>query len=238
MASVIPTSIISEPPDALPLRAMEPLENGERLDQPTFHARYEAMPDGTRAELINGIVYMMSPLKRPHGRFQSLLNTWLGHYEAHTPGAEAASPQTLILTDEDEVEPDLMLLWKPEAGGRSTFNADEYLTGSPELVVEVANSSSARDLHLKKNLYQKVGVKEYLVAVARVKQIHWFINDGQAFRELPPDADSIFRSREFAGLWLDAAALWTEDMAGLLNTLSLGLNSPEHLALVQSKKNS
>src|SRR5438128_2513215 len=148
MASVIPNSIFGHSHDLPPLGALEPQENGERLDQRTFHARYEAMPEGTRAELINGIVYMMSPLKRPHGRLQSLLNSWLGHYEAQTPGTEATSPQTLILTDEDEVEPDLMLLWKPEFGGRAKFNADEFLTGSPELVIEVANSSSARDLHL------------------------------------------------------------------------------------------
>ena len=38
------------------------LVEGQRLDQPTFHALYEAMPPGTRAELIDGVVYMPSPV--------------------------------------------------------------------------------------------------------------------------------------------------------------------------------
>ena len=45
------------------------LENGDRLDQRTFHARYEAMPDDARAELIGGIVFMSSPQKPRHGRY-------------------------------------------------------------------------------------------------------------------------------------------------------------------------
>ena len=43
---------------------------GQRLDQPTFHALYEAMPPGTRAELIDGVVYMPSPVGRAHSRAQ------------------------------------------------------------------------------------------------------------------------------------------------------------------------
>jgi hypothetical protein len=38
------------------------LMEGQDLDQPTFHALYEAMPPGTRAELIDGVVYMPSPV--------------------------------------------------------------------------------------------------------------------------------------------------------------------------------
>lgn len=40
---------------------------GRRLDQPTYHALYEAMPPGTRAELIGGVVCMPSPVGRGRG---------------------------------------------------------------------------------------------------------------------------------------------------------------------------
>ncbi len=65
------------------------LVDGQRLDQPTFHALYEAMPPGIRAELINGVVLMPSPVGPPHGRASLLTLMWLGFYQANTPGVEA-----------------------------------------------------------------------------------------------------------------------------------------------------
>jgi hypothetical protein len=55
-------------PRAPRARTLPPLENGDQLDQKTFHARYEAMPEDCRAELIGGIVYMPSPQKLPTAR--------------------------------------------------------------------------------------------------------------------------------------------------------------------------
>ena len=45
---------------------LAPLVEGQRLDQATFHERYEQMPLGTRAELINGVVHMPSPVGPEH----------------------------------------------------------------------------------------------------------------------------------------------------------------------------
>src|SRR5437763_2862693 len=73
-------------------QALPPLENGDRLDQKTFHQRYEAMPEHVKAELIGGIVCMPSPLKLPHGQNHSMLLRWLIPYEDATPG-------TMILDD-------------------------------------------------------------------------------------------------------------------------------------------
>src|SRR6266702_624235 len=64
---------------------LPPLENGDRLDQKTFHRRYEAMPEHVRAELIGGIVYMASPLKKRHGRPHAMVMGWLSLYEEATP---------------------------------------------------------------------------------------------------------------------------------------------------------
>src|SRR5437764_10733476 len=91
-------------------RSVIPLENGDRLDQKTFHERYEAMPPGTRAELIGGIVFLPSPLKRPHSRHHSLLNHWLATYEDATPGTECHDNATTILDEEAESQPDAGLL--------------------------------------------------------------------------------------------------------------------------------
>ena len=77
-------------------KMLPPLENGDHLDQKTFHQRYEAMPE-VRAELIGGIVYISSPMKRPPGRSGIFLSRWIGEYEEATPGTEALAGTTGIL---------------------------------------------------------------------------------------------------------------------------------------------
>jgi hypothetical protein len=67
---------------------LPPLVDGEQLDQPTFHARYEAMPENIKAELIDGVVVMAAAMKQPHGRFHGKLIYWLQLYEEATPGVE------------------------------------------------------------------------------------------------------------------------------------------------------
>src|ERR1700756_5708332 len=86
-----------------------PLENGDHLDQKTFHASYEAMPEDCRAELIGGIVYMPSPQKVPHSKAQQLVVRWLDEYAEATPGTDALSNNTQILGPDSEPEPDACL---------------------------------------------------------------------------------------------------------------------------------
>src|SRR5262249_8348710 len=94
------------------------LEAGDRLDQKTFHARYEAMPPGTRAELIGGVVHMPSPLKPRHGRMHAKLMGWLTTYEAESPGVECYDNTTAILGPESEPQPDAYLIVAPDKGGQ------------------------------------------------------------------------------------------------------------------------
>jgi len=66
---------------------MLPLENGDRLSQPEFHDRYLAMPQVKKAELIEGVVYMPSPVRfEPHAEPHSNIIGWLWNYRIATPG--------------------------------------------------------------------------------------------------------------------------------------------------------
>src|SRR5438874_9971578 len=144
----------AKPGESVPgAEPVPPLENGDCLDQKTFHARYEAMPPGTRAELIGGEVHMPSPLKRRHSRMHSRLNSWLTSYEDATPGVEAHDNATTILNEENEPQPDSCLLISTPSVGQ-TRDEDEYIAGSPELMLEVASSSESIDLHRKKREYE------------------------------------------------------------------------------------
>lgn len=209
------------------------LENGERMTQAEFHARYELLPPGFQAELIGGIVYVVpSPLKLAHGRGDARVTGWLFHYSASTPGTEVQTNATTILDDQSEPQPDASLLILPSHGGQTRDGDDDYTHGAPELVVEVSNTSRSIDLGDKLRDYERCGVREYVVWNLRARQVLWMVRRDGRFEPLPPDADGLYRSRTFPGLWLDPEALLANDKARLIAALALGLADPAHAAFV------
>jgi Uma2 family endonuclease len=135
-----------------------PLENGDHLDQRTFHQRYQAMPEDLRAELIGGIVHMPSPQKTPHSHVQGIAAHWLGEYVEATPGTETLVHNTQILGHESEPQPDGCLYVLPEYGGRVFVDEDDYLHGPPDLMAEISSSTESIDLHRKKDDYGRAGL--------------------------------------------------------------------------------
>ena len=212
---------------------LPPLEQGDRLDQKTFHARYEAMGPGVRAELIGGVVIMPSPAKPTHGRSHSKLNGWLFSYESATPGVAGMSDCTAILGEESEPQPDSFLIVLPENGGQTRVDEDGYLSGAPELIAEASSSTESYDLHGKKDDYEKAGVCEYIVVALRQQRVFWFVRKRGKFKDLAPGPDGILQSEKFPGLWLDPAALLALDSRRMLEVLQQGLNTPEHAAFVK-----
>ena len=211
-----------------------PLYPGDHLTQPEFHRRYEAMPSGTRAELIEGVVYMPSPLRMPHGKHTQKISAVLAMYEAATPGVTGADNATTILGPTSEPQPDHLMILPKWAGGVATINEDEYLVGAPELIIEVAHSSKSIDLHAKKRDYRKAGVREYLVLCLGERELRAF--DLLADNDITPPSDGVFKSELFPGLWIDAAAATAGDTAKLLRTARRGLRSKEHAAFVKKLK--
>ena len=63
-----------------------PLLEGDSLTSDELLRRWEAIPDLKRAELIDGIVYIPSPVSLNHSDFQVFLAGWLDFYAASTPG--------------------------------------------------------------------------------------------------------------------------------------------------------
>jgi Uma2 family endonuclease len=216
------------PPDWVP-----PLEPGDRLTREEFERRYEAMPHLKKAELIEGVVYMPSPLRfRRHGRPNRHLSTWLGTYEAATPGVEGADNATARLDLENEPQPDALLLIDPARGGQARISADDHIEAAPELVAEVAASSASYDLHTKLDVYRRNGVREYIVWRVLDRQIDWFALRGDRYERLAPGPDGLLRSEVFPGLWLDPEALLRGDLARVLAVVQQGTASPEHAAFV------
>lgn len=211
-----------------------PLENGDRLTRIEFERRYEAMPHVKKAELIEGVVYMPSPVRyQRHGRPHSLLNAWLVHYEGGTPGVATATDATTRLDMDNEPQPDGVLFIDPAYGGQVRISDDDYIEGAPDLAVEVAASNVSIALNAKLNVYRRTGVREYIVWRVLDKEIDWFILRDGRYDRLRPDAAGVYRSEIFPGLWLDTAALLRGDVAGMLAMLQRGVASPEHAAFVE-----
>src|SRR5438067_3493495 len=110
MAVATPTTQPVEPAEPERNGAIPPLENGDRLTRPEFERRYEAMPQLKKAELIEGVVYVGSPVRYPqHSRPESDAHLWLGTYRVATPGTMTASNTTVRIDLDNEVQPDLLL---------------------------------------------------------------------------------------------------------------------------------
>jgi Uma2 family endonuclease len=208
-----------------------PLESGDRLTRDEFERRYTAMPHIKKAELIEGIVYMASPVRHEsHGKPHARLMTWLGVYEANTPGVDFSDNVTVRLDADNEPQPDALL--RLESGGSSTVSEDDYIEGTPELIVEVAASSAANDLHDKKKVYRRNGVKEYIVWQVLENKLDWFVLENGEYILLMPE-NGVIKSIFFPGLWLDVMALLAGDIAQVLAILQQGLSCQEHLSFVQ-----
>ncbi|AUB40752.1 Endonuclease, Uma2 family [Nostoc flagelliforme CCNUN1] len=218
-------------------RHLPPLESGDRLTRPEFERRYAAAPHIKKAELIEGIVYVASPLRHEqHGKPHSRVITWLGVYQSLTPGVDLSVEPTVRLDLDNEPQPDVVLFIEPDAGGQTRLSRDGYIEGSPELIVEIAASSVAIDTGSKKQVYRRNGVLEYVIWQSYENKIEWFYLIDGDYQSLSPSADGIIRSQVFPGLWLAVEALLNNQMVRVLEVVQAGLNSPEHDAFVQQLK--
>ena len=212
-----------------------PLQAGDRLTRPEFERRYEAMPRLKKAELIDGLVYMPSPVRaKSLGKPHADLTTWLGFYTAVTPGVETLSDATVRLDLDNEPQPDVLLRVVDACGGASRTTDDDYLAGAPELAAEVAASTASYDLHEKKRAYRRCGVQEYLVWRVDDGEIDWFALDEGAYRSLESSEDGLIESRVFPGLRLDAGALLRGDLAAVLDAARAGAATDAHAAFTQT----
>jgi len=213
----------------------EELVTGQRMDVEEFLRRWEKLPESKNAELIEGVVYVSSPLSLEHGCRDTRMHWWLRQYADATPGCTAGNNSTWLMRD-SAPQPDSYLRIEPARGGQSGV-AGVYGAGAPELVAEVCVTSAKLDLGPKLRLYQKAGVQEYITVEVPEKRIVWRVLEAGVYvpQELP--ADGIFRSHIFPGLWLDVAAYWADDGAKMQAALNAGLATEEHQRFVKRLAN-
>jgi Uma2 family endonuclease len=214
-----------------PVRTIPPLRDGDRLSREEFELRYLAMSDVKKAELIDGVVHMPSPVRiLSHATPHFLLGTWLTIYFGHTPGTLAGGDATTRLDLGTEPQPDGILM--KLHGGNAHIDADDYIAGSPELVAEIASSTASIDRGAKLLAYQRNRVQEYVLFLMHDHRIEWYTLRQGIYHLLPANDAGILQSQTFPGLWLDPAAFLALDVTRVLAVLQQGLASPEHAAFV------
>jgi Uma2 family endonuclease len=213
--------------------SIPPLRDGDRLSRAEFERRYDAMPHLKKAELIDGVVYMPSPVTEgQHGGPHFDLIGWLAFYRTFTPGVIGGDNSSLRLQLDNEPQPDAYLRILPSHGGQSGTSAGGYVEGAPELVAEVAASSAPYDLGAKFHAYRRNQVREYVVWRVLDQAIDWFVLREDQYEPLPPGGDGLYRSVVFPGLWLDPAALVRGDLLAVFHVVQRGVATPEHADFV------
>lgn len=193
-----------------------PLESGMHLSAQEFVERYEASDPSLKAELINGVVYVASPVSIDHGDPHADLAAWLGQYRALHPEVRVSDNATVRLDDDNVPQPDLHLRF---VESRQHRRAGKYLEGAPELVCEIAASSASLDLYGKLEAYRTHGVQEYIVWRVYDDAIDWFwLNEG-GYKRLEPDREGVIDSKVFPGLRLAAKAMLNGDLKTVLAQL-------------------
>ena len=206
-----------------------PLQTGDILSRAEFERRYHTHPEIKQAELIEGVVYIPSPVRlTQQAQSHATIMGWLTVYRAATKGLFLGDNGTVRLDFENEVLPDAFLYVPEKLGGRAKVSEDDYVERPPELIVEIAASSASYDMHQKKRVFARNGAKEYLVFQVYEQKVDWFVLRDGVYKSLQPDEQNVWRSELFPGLWLDAAAFWNDDLSQLLHTLHQGLATPEH----------
>lgn len=209
------------------------LEHGDRLTRSEFERRCETITVRGKVELVECVVHMPAqPNSDGHALQRSLVLSWLEPYRTATPGVLGGHRGPLRLDANNMPRPDVFLCVRSAHGGQTRIDNDGCVAGAPELIAEMAASSTSYALYNKLNAYRRNGVREYIVWRVLDQAIDWFILREGAYERLAPDTNGIFESEVFPGLWLDPAALLQGDLATVMQVLRQGLASPEHAAFV------
>jgi hypothetical protein len=213
----------------MPSQMHPPLEPGDQLTRDEFERRYDLMPRLKKAELIEGVVHIPTPVRwNQHAGPHACLIGWLVVYQASTPGVQAGDNGSIPLDLDNEPQPDAAMIIEPRCGGQVRLSPEDYVIGGPELVGEVAASSVNIDLNAKLRVYRRNEVREYIVWRVLDRAIDWFVLRHSQYEPLPLSPAGLYQSVVFPGLWLDPAQVTQFNLAAVLQVLQQGIARPEH----------
>ena len=200
------------------------LDNGDRMSRDEFLSRWEQIPELKHAELIEGVVYLSSPVSIGHGLFDSIFGRWLGHYvDAVEDHHLTIVTNTTSLLGDSAFQPDIAMFRESSRRRGGGSSRSSFLEQVPELIIEITRSSRSYDLGPKLAAYRAAGVPEYIAVLLEEKRIEWRALSGTRYRLLQPGKDGMLKSARFPGLWLDMGAVFPPDSRRMKAAINLGL---------------
>ena len=186
--------------------------NTARKIEPYTYQDYQKLPEGERVEIIDGVVYDMSP--SPTVKHQKIVMAFAAKVYGFFKGKECTpfvAPMDVVLDDINVVEPDVFVVCD------KSKITEANIKGAPDLIIEVLSpSNSVKDRRVKKNLYQTHGVKEYLIVSPMEETVErFFLNDNGRYGESDIFSwHESFASRIFPDLIFDMRFIFDkEDIA-------------------------
>ena len=200
------------------------MKPGDRLTGDEFEQWHRVLSSLKRAELIEGIVHVPSPLLTvDHALPHSLVVAWLGTYVAATSRLYLGDHAMVRLDADNVVQPNAVLLFAD--GGRASVEADGRVAGAPDLVVEVGSTGAARGLYEKFQVYRRCGVREYLVWLINDRRFEWWALHEGVYSLVSADVSGVIASQYCPGLCLAVEALLRGDITYVLAVLQARLDT-------------
>ncbi|MBX2957740.1 MAG: Uma2 family endonuclease [Cyclobacteriaceae bacterium] len=144
---------------------------------------YKMLPEGTLAELINGILYMSpSPVEKHQRIITRLISQIYAFIEKHDLGEVFTAPFDVYLDDDaNAVQPDILFIAK-----ENLSIIQGHVHGVPDLIIEILSEGNpTHDTKRKKDLYEKFGVKEYWIIDPETRQATGYTFADGVFKMLP-----------------------------------------------------
>ena len=169
-----------------------------------------ALPDdGLRHELIDGEHYVAPAPNTKHQRVSRRLTVALDRFiERHGCGELFVAPYDVVFSSRDVVEPDLLFVSRERLGLLTELN----LQGAPDLVVEILSPSTHKvDEGIKRQLYDRMGVREYWIIDPVAETVTVYRRAGEGFHlaaELSREAGDIITTPLLTGLEIQLARIF------------------------------
>ena len=178
-------------------KKLPPIAKGEII---TFEKFYDIIPEGVKADLLDGRIIRDSPAVPKHGLINSWLTQLLGVFVEQLGLGKILIPTTTVrLSEYQAVEPDVFFVSKE----RAHIIGEKYIDGAPDLCIEIVSRSSRKyDRGRKFVLYAEYGVKEYWIIDPLRDKTEFFENQNGVWQALAADEQGILHSKILPGFRL------------------------------------
>lgn len=185
---------------------------------------YALVPDGQKADLIDGVIYLASPDTLRNDDLIHFLHFLLrGFSRKQGLGRVQGSRYAFKLGEHRAPEPDVAFV----STARLHILTQQGGTGASDLAVEVVSRESrSRDYVEKKGLYEQSGVREYWLVDPHQARAEFDRLEDARYRLVPLVQNRFFHSEALPGFWLDVEWLLQEPLPDETDCLDLILAGP------------